>query len=179
MKIYGTWREIADAARTTIGMKEGVKEPTDRWKKNMLLAEHSPIRLLKINHVMEGIKYWVSTHFVRHKFGVEHFISTQRTDRTGANRDEIVQSALVNHRIEANAQSIINISRKRLCQQASTETRVEWVKVVKSLKDVDPILASVCVPECIYRGFCPEMKPCGYSETKQYEDRLKEYRNVK
>lgn len=29
------------------------------------------------------LKYWVSTHFVRHWLRIEHYLRTQRTDRTG------------------------------------------------------------------------------------------------
>ena len=38
MKVKGTWREVADAARTTIRQDEGTKEPSSKWKKRILLA---------------------------------------------------------------------------------------------------------------------------------------------
>ena len=79
----------------------------------------------------------------------------------------------------ANAQAIINISRKRLCSCASVETREAWKQVLEAIKEVDPILVDKCVPECIYRGFCPEfMKPCGYSKTAKYKEDLEKYRNT-
>lgn len=171
-----TWRHVADAARTTIGVEEGTKEPSNTWKKHMLLAEHSPIRKLTFGWKWKNLKYWVSVHLVRHKFGIEHWIKTQRSDRTGINRDELPQGALVNHECEANAQSIIFISRRRLCNQASPETRAAWKEVVEGLGKTCPELAEVCVPECIYRGFCPEFKPCGYSQTEDFKKRLEEYR---
>ena len=93
LKVKGTWREVADAARTTIRQDEGTKEPSSRWKKRILLAEHSPIRKLTFNWKWLDLPYWVSVHFVRHKFGIEHFVSTQRTDRTGVVRDESRQDA--------------------------------------------------------------------------------------
>jgi hypothetical protein len=34
----------------------------------------------------------------------------------------------------------------------------------------------VCVPECIYRGFCPEIKSCGFSETSLFQKELTTYR---
>ena len=46
LNVIGTWRSVADAARTTIRMPEGTKEPSSRWKKTILLSEHSPIRKL-------------------------------------------------------------------------------------------------------------------------------------
>lgn len=172
------WRKVADAARNTVGKDAGKGEPSDRWKKRILLSEHSPIRLLTYTMTLKGIMSWVSVHLTRHKFGIEHFVSTQRTDRTGKNRNESKQSALVNHMICANAQAIINISRKRLCFGASPETREAWIEFVDYIAEVDPVLASVCVPECVYRGFCPEFYPCGRSETLEYERLLTDYRNT-
>ena len=72
LKVKGTWREVADAARTTIRQDEGVGEPSARWKKRILLAEHSPIRKLCFNWKWLDLPYWVSVHIVRHKYGIEH-----------------------------------------------------------------------------------------------------------
>jgi hypothetical protein len=177
LKVFDTWRDVADAARTTIGMTEGTKDPSSIWKKSMLLAEHSPIRLLTIRWKWVNIKYWISVHIVRHKIGIDHFVTTQRTDRTGLNRDTLPQSNLVNHECIANAQSIINISRKRLCKQASPETRQIWIDTIENLKHKEPELYSVCVPECIYRGFCPEIKSCNWNNTQEYTERLNKYRS--
>lgn len=78
----------------------------------------------------------------------------------------------------ANAQALINISRKRLCSCASPETREAWKAVIRLIKEQDPILAEKCVPECVYRGFCPEFdRCCGYVHTKEYQERLKIYRD--
>ena len=142
----------------------------------MLLAEHSPIRQLSIKWTWVGLKYWVSVHFVRHKIGIEHFVRTQRTDRTGRNRDEIPQSAAVDHECLATAQAVINISRKRLCRQASPETQAAWRALLDALSTREPELTSVCVPECVYRGFCPEIKCCGYSQTEDYRAAMTRYR---
>ena len=176
VKTRTVWRDVADAARTTVRMEEGEKEPSASWKRRMLLSEHSPIRLMLFRWKWLNLKYWVSVHFVRHKVGIEHFVSTQRTDRTGTNRDEIPQSALVNHECCANAQAMITVSRKRLCRQASPETTVAWKLVLTEVEKTEPELVSVCVPECVYRGFCPEFKPCGYAETPAYANALQAYR---
>ena len=173
--IRGTWREVADAARTTVGLEKGQGAPSSAWKRRMLLAEHSPIRQLSVQWKWSGLKYWVSVHFVRHKVGIEHFVRTQRTDRTGTDRDQVAQSATVDHECLANAQAIINISRKRLCHQASPETQEAWRTFLQALATVEPELASVCVPECVYRGFCPEIKCCGYSETEDYRKTMSAY----
>ena len=46
--VKGTWREVANAARTTIHMEEGTKEPSSIWKRRILLAEHSPMEQLLV-----------------------------------------------------------------------------------------------------------------------------------
>jgi len=172
----GTWREIADAARTTIHMREGTKEPSSLWKRRMLLCEHSPIRQLILKWKWENLKSWISVHLVRHKFGIEHFVSTQRTDRTGIDRNKLPQDSLVTHEAEANAQAIINISRKRLCNSASHETREAWQAFLNSFKDKEPELYRCCVRDCIYRGYCYEFKSCGYHKTEKFEKELQKYR---
>ncbi len=178
---FGTrsrWRDVADAARTTIRLEEGQGEPSPAWKKRILLAEHSPIRQLVFRWKWLNLPSWVSVHLVRHKFGIDHFVSTQRSDRTGLDRNEARQDAPVNHECVANAQAILSISRRRLCLQASPETRAAWQQLVTALEKDQPELASACVPECVYRGFCPEFKTCGYAATEAYRKAVETYRSV-
>lgn len=180
LRVKGTWREIANSANTTIGVDAGEKEPPSLWKRRMLLSEHSPIRQLIFKAKWYDIKYWVSVHFVRHWLGIVHWISSQRPDRlTGvkSNRDDAPQATLVIHEFEVNAQAIISISRKRLCKgNPMPETREAWQAFVDSFKDIQPEMHAVCVPDCIYRGWCYEYKSCGFHKTKEYKEALREYR---
>jgi hypothetical protein len=171
-----SWKDVLNNARATIKKDCVDKEPSNKWKYRMLMCEHSPIRTLHYSIQMIGIPYWVSVHFSRHNHGVEHFVSTQRTDRTGTDRSELNQSQLVNHTMYLNAQAIINISRKRLCMQASKETREVWYAVLDELSYFDKQLADICVRDCIYRGYCYEIKPCGYSESYAFVNELDDYR---
>ena len=181
-----SWKRVLNAARRTIGKAPLTKEPSDSWKAKMLLAEHSPIRLLEFDWSWFDIKQWVTAHLVRHHEGCEKFVHTQRGDRRKIledygveTRDELPQGALNSMDMTANAQALINISRKRLCNCASRETREAWTQVKEAIAEVDPILASKMVPECLYRGFCPEfMNPCGYSQTEKYKKDLEKYRSV-
>lgn len=173
------WADVKRSARATVGKKGSGEYPSDEWKKWILLAEHSPIRRIRFSWRWVNLKSWVSVHFVRHKIGIEHWVSTQRTDRTGVERDKKPQDSPVNHECEADAQALINISRRRLCNQASPETREAWGEVRAAVMARDPILASVMVRECVYRGFCPELKPCGYAETEEYRTEVEKYRSVK
>ncbi|MDO4528354.1 MAG: thymidylate synthase ThyX [bacterium] len=171
-----TWRDVADAARTTINKEAGNGEPSSAWKKRILLSEHSPIRQLVFRWKWVGLKSWVSVHLVRHKFGIDHFVSTQRSDRTGVDRNSARQDNPVSHECIANAQAILSISRKRLCMQASPETREAWKMLLAEIAKEQPEVAACCVPECVYRGFCPEFKCCGYAKTPAFEAACEAYR---
>lgn len=166
LKIKGDWKEVVDDCRSTVG-KEGLgKEPSTEFKRKILIAEHSPIRDIIIKWKWQGIKMWIAVHWVRHKW--EKFVQTQRTDRTGVERDDLPQSALLNFTGEANVQHLIDTLRKRLCHQASRETReyAEDFKIV--LHEVEPEISDVLVPNCVYRCGCPEMNRCGYWDKLLY-----------
>lgn len=143
----------------TVG-KKVTKIPTEEWIKRLIESEHSPIRELWFGVKME-IPYWVSVHFVRHHIGVNHYVQTQRTDRTGINRDELKQSETVSHIMSINAQELINMAHKRLCKQASKETREVMQMIVNEVIKVAPYMKGVLVPLCVYRnGKCTEMFSC-------------------
>jgi hypothetical protein len=171
-----SWVNVLDAAKTTSGRKDSSSEPSSKWKRKILLAEHSPIRELIYRWKWIDLEYYVSVHFVRHKIGIEHYVRSQRSDKTGVPRSKISQEAFVEHECIANAQAIINISRKRLCCKASMSTVIAWEKVLRGIKDIDPELYSACVRECVYRGFCSEFDSCGYVKTPIFPDVIKDYR---
>lgn len=183
MEQVSSWKRVLNAARRTIGKKPLDKEPSNSWKAKILLAEHSPIRLLEFDWTWSFIQQWVTTHLVRHHEGCEKFVHSQRVDRNpalaGLSRDDLPQGLLNDMDMTANAQALINISRKRLCSCASKETREAWKQVIEEIRKIDPVLADKCVPECLYRGFCPEfMNPCGYAGTKKFQMDLEKYRSV-
>ena len=144
----------------------------------MLYPEHSPIRSCLYRISMENVRSWVAVHFVRHHVGIQPFVSTQRSDRTDAtiDRNSLPQGELVNINLVLNAQAWINISRKRLCACASVETQEVWHRALDGLSRIDPELRSVCVKECLYRGFCPEKESCGYAYTSSFINLLLKYR---
>lgn len=156
------WKFCKECTLNTVG-KKSLSAPTDEWKVKLLESEHSPIRTLWFAFRLE-IPYWVSVHLVRHKIGVEHFVQSQRDDRTlsDISRADKPQGEMVSHVIYLNAQEFINIAHSRLCNQASEETR-QVVKAMVTLALLhNPEFKSVLVPRCVYRnGKCTEMFPCG------------------
>lgn len=166
------WHEVLDAARETVwkSPSEEGSEPSLGFKKQILESEHSPLRLRMLKIRMVGIPYFLSVHLVRHKHGVEHFVSTQRDDRNpdrNVSRKDMPQGALVNHTMYINAQELMFISRRRLCGKADPDMRRLWRSVIDEVAKIDPVLAEYCVPMCKYRNGCHEANPCGvYKSTK-------------
>lgn len=196
------WIRVVNAARRTWGKEPINHEPSVKFKKEILLAEHSPIRLLEYDFTISDIRQWVTVHLVRHHEGCEKFVHTQRQDindeieritktiidiftREGLlkdgwrERDYLFQGQPNDMDMTCNAQAFINISRKRLCLGCpSPETRTAWEIVIEKLREIDPVLAEKCVPECVYRGFCPETRRCcGYVNSDAYKVRLEQYRS--
>ena len=162
VKINNDWKDVKNTCRTTVNKDHTDNEPSDKFKHDILITEHSPIRLISIRFIFKGIKSWVATHFSRHKW--ECFISTNRSDRIGKDRGTLSQDSPVNLDGEANAQALIDTSRKRLCFEASTETRREWEQLKKDIfKAGEEELSNCLVPNGIYRGGCPEVfSKCTY-----------------
>ena len=153
------WMWAKTCTLNTVG-KTSTKMPTDEWKVKLLEAEHSPIRELWFGIKME-IPYYVSVHLVRHHIGVNHYVQTQRTDRTGVDRNELPQGEMVSHIMSVNAQELVFMAHKRLCNQASKETREVMQEICRQVVEVCPQMKSVLVPLCKYRnGKCTEFFPC-------------------
>lgn len=173
------WMKIKSACMTTIS-KEAGKEPTQEWKRRLLLCEHSPIRRGTISWKFDEIPYCISTHFVRHHEGVEKWVGTERADRTEIkDRSQRSQMDMVPMEMEANIQAIINISRKRLCTSADPLTIKYWKAVLEAIKEYDEDIYWACVPECVRCGGCPEYKSCGYYDNLMKDAKPEEQRVLK
>ena len=156
------WLFCRQCTLNTIGKKTS-KLPTDEWKVKLLRSEHSPIRTLWFAFRME-IPYWVSVHFCRHKFGVEHFVSTQRDDRHPeevVSRADKPQGEMVSHIMYVNAQELMQMARKRLCKQASPETQEVMHMIVNEVLKTNPEFKEFLVPACVNQGGnCHEFISC-------------------
>ena len=159
------WERCKDLALRTIGKKWTGSKVTELWKENMLKCRHSPIRTLMFTIEME-LPYYVSTHFVRHKFGVEHFVQSQRNDRqSNYDRDLAPQSAMVMHTMDINAEALMNMAHRRLCTQADITTRYVMTKICQEVIRLNPEFKKELVPQCEYLGRCPEFMSCGKYQT--------------
>lgn len=154
------WFEVKKRALVTIG-KEAVNPPTFEWKRKILEARHSPIRRLHFSFYIE-CPYWVSVHLCRHVHA-QPFVKTQRNDRQSEyDRNNAPQNETVCMIWDMNAEELMTVANKRLCKQASEETREVVQKMCDLVIERMPEFDSVLVPMCKYNGgVCHEMKPCG------------------
>lgn len=138
----------------TINKQNVAPDPYKMYK-----SEHSPIRTQMFVVEMIDIPTFVSAHFARHPVGITHFVKSNRADRPSYTGDT-GRNHPVNHMMLANAQALINMARKRLCNKASTETIRVMLAIKNGVALADPALAKAMVKDCDYRGDCHELRPC-------------------
>lgn len=61
-KVDFNWLDIKNLCRTTIALKDSQKEPTEKWIRDLLISQHSPIRDGEVLFEIEDIPYCISTH---------------------------------------------------------------------------------------------------------------------
>lgn len=169
-KIDADWTLAKNHCRTTVNKIFTDNEPNSKFKTSLLISEHSPIRTMSVDWTWEDIYSWVATHWSRHKF--EKFISTQRDDRKEhtISRNDMPQATPVVFDGYANIQSLIDAFRKRLCYQASPETRQLAVDFKLALHETQPEIADIFVPNCVYRWGCPEFAMCDEAFFEVFSD---------
>ena len=159
------WILCRKCTLTTIS-KNSDTEPSMEWKEKLLKSRHSPIRTLQFCFKLIDIPYWVSVHLVRHVHATP-FVSTQRNDRQDKyDRGEAPQNQPVTMCWYMNAEELMTIANKRLCNMASRETRNIVKEICKKVILLNPEFKDVLVPMCYYRGGrCDEFNCCGFNET--------------
>ena len=165
---YPTQREwiLAESiARMTQNLPQKDTPPSDSWKRRILMARHSPIRELRFGILLVDIPTWVATHLVRHVHA-QPYVSSQRNDRQDEyDRNAARQDAPVNMYWTMNAEELMIIANKRLCEKASEETREVVKEICRQVVELCPEFSEVLVPMCVYHGgACHEMQPCNKEE---------------
>ena len=157
------WLFCKQMTLNTVG-KSSTILPKDEWKVKILESEHSPIRTLWFAFKLE-IPYYASVHLVRHKLGIEHFVTSQRTDRTGLDRNKLPQDTIVSHCIYLNAEAFARMSHMRLCKQADETTQSIVREMVRLAVESNPEFKTTLVKNCVYRGGkCTEFNSCKYKK---------------
>lgn len=155
------WVRCKIFALNTIGKKFVGNEVNEEWKRKMLKARHSPIHTLMFSFRLV-IPYCTSVHFVRHKVGIDHYVSTQRNDRQDKyDRRLAPQGEIVSHIIDVNAEELIVMANKRLCTKADVDTRYMMALICNEVIRTNPEFSDELVPMCGRLMECPEFVSCG------------------
>lgn len=136
--------------------------PSSEWKKKILEARHSPIRWLRYSFLFEDIPSNIATHLCRHVHA-QPYVSSLRNDRQDTmDGDAARRDTPVNMILDVNAEELMVIANKRLCNKAAPKTREVVQEMCRLAEDVTPELKGLLVPMCDYQGgVCHEMYPCG------------------
>ena len=155
------WMGVKERALVTIG-KKAVTPPTSKWKHDILEARHSPIRWLRYSFYFKDIPSWISVHLCRHTHA-QPYVTSQRNDRqSNYDRNKAPQDSPVDMIYDVNAEELMVIANKRLCNQASSETRAVVKGMCKLAMENTPEFEGLLVPMCVFNGnTCHEMNPCG------------------
>lgn len=157
------WIEAKRRALVTVG-KVPISPPAESWKREILSARHSPIRYLRFSFLLEDVPYWVSVHLVRH-IHAQPYVKSQRNDRQSEyDRNKAPQDAPVSMIWDMNAEELMAIANKRLCNMAAKETREIVEEMCRQVAELCPEFVGVLVPMCVYNGWaCHEMHGgCGH-----------------
>lgn len=173
------WLAVKQRAYMTIG-KETEKVPDAKWKGRILGSRETPIRRLRFSFTLKGIPSYVSTHLCRHAIAqpyvrrtvvgkellyidntdMETDLSAMNSPEMAIDRSRVSQMTPVNMIWDMNAETLMHIMNRRLCNNADEVTRkvVEMMKelVIESNPEFEPHL----VPMCEYLGRCTAMHSC-------------------
>lgn len=166
--------KVIDCAMFTQGTnRTGLS--TKEFLRKAIISEHSPLRAFIMQIDVYGIPYYSHVHFVRHHVGVTPFVRTQRPDAHNPvdyDRTKAPQDAPVDMRLILNAQALLNIMKKRLCNKADPITQLVARNIRDELAKADNLfmnlLAEYCSPSCGWQGYqCHEaFGGCGRCEVE-------------
>ena len=154
------WLLVKKCTLVTVG-KETETPPTEKFKRDLLRARHSPMRELKFVFLLTDLPYWVSVHLSRH-IHAQPYVKTQRNDRqTEYDRNSAPQNSPVSMMWSVNGEELITIANKRLCNLASKETREVVRMICNKVIEVCPEFKDELVPMCVRNGgLCHEIFSC-------------------
>lgn len=132
--------------------------------RKILIARHSPIRVLNFGFSITNIPSNIATHLVRHVHAVP-FVSSLRNDRQDRiDGDLAPRNTPVDMLFYCNAEALLTIANKRLCSKASPKTRAVVQMMCNEVERKFPEFRGLFVPMCEYHGgLCYEIDGCGKS----------------
>jgi hypothetical protein len=117
---------------------------------------HSPVRCMIFWIKMYNIPNCVSVHLVRHAHHTP-FVKTGREDRHGLG-DKEHRYSCKDHGMFINAETLINIAKKRLCNKALGDVSFLMYEIREGIREYSEHLANKMVPNCVAMMRCPESK---------------------
>lgn len=155
------WMFVKQCTLVTVG-KDSLTPPSEKLKRTLLKARHSPIRELRFAFRLTGVPYYVSVHLARH-IHAQPYVRSQRNDRQDDyDRNAARQDAPVDMIWTMGGEELLIIVNKRSCSKADAATRAIVGAMCRLVRIYCPEFSEFLVPMCEYHGgVCYEPEPCG------------------
>lgn len=165
------WAECKARALVTVGKGTGpAKAPSSEWRYKILRARHSPIRYLVYSFDLIGIPSNVAVHLCRHVHA-QPYVQSLRNDRqTAIDGDAARRDTPIDMILDVNAEELLTIANKRLCNLAAEKTRCVVKEMCRVAAAHTPELTTLEVPNCVMMHGCNEMHSCGWYEGEYKEE---------
>jgi len=150
------------AVWVTMGKVGEPKGLSNELLRKLLVARHSPIRVLNFGFSITNIPSNIATHLVRHVHAVP-FVSSLRNDRQDRMDGDLApRNTPVDMILYCNAEELMTIANKRLCMKASPKTRSVVQMMCDEVVKKFPVFKGLLEPMCVYHGgVCHEINGCG------------------
>ena len=169
---------LKDANCITIGKRakrdrKEAHEEAKRYFLQKLIEEHSTVEWIHFRIIDEDNRGDIASHITRHSKGLPRFVvQSSRPDWNKGAKRKPLDETFIKFGSLWNPLAFINMCRQRLCNRASEIDRA-WLRVVLDVmkNSNDPFFEALemcCVPNCVYRGYCPEQKSCGKAPSYEY-----------
>ena len=148
----------------TMGKFGDVSKPlSDESFTALIVGRHSPIEEYEI-WVDAVVPERVHTHVVRHK-ELGKYVATSRPDIAYGVEDGVKMRPLS---LRINAKRLLEVMELRLCACSWNETIELFKEIKRQVVALDSTLGNKLMPSCVWKGFCPERKDCGYTRSPRF-----------
>jgi len=143
--------EWAQRARRVCGATKDVP-PLQLWRER-----HSVLYAMEFWIDIEGATERAWNHLAKTSQGWYVWTHTSRPDRKNRQADGLRDFA-----VKCNPAALITLAQKRLCRHAWSETQEVVLAIREEVRKLQPELADLMQPLCVWERGCRQEHPCGY-----------------
>ena len=168
IRISGDWLTVADAYQTVRNRSNEI-DTGPGWRRMMLMEEHPSVNMIIFNFRWDWVPSWIILHNVRNFQNIHWFYWC------APNHERWLRFPSVPLEGQCTALDLIRASRLALCKNTPKEVRDYWYMLKKEIARYQPEIADAMVQECVFRGFCPKINTCAFSQSTTFRRHREKY----